>query len=169
MPAQSVDPGIDERREEPAVEGDAHRDTGGEGEGELDAVHPEAVEGLTARTYPVGGPGSRCGSDQRAVMPQGCGRQIAVSSWPIGPCPLRWELPLAALHTLQGAHGRLGPPETPQRHQAANQDRTPTASEAQRWTVCSNTRLGRRCNCWFYGCASRTWVRIGYWSSPLVT
>jgi hypothetical protein len=44
-----------------------------------------------------------------------------------------------------------------------------TASEAQRWTVCSNTRLGRRCNCWFYGCASRTWVRIGYWSSPLVT
>ncbi len=24
-------------------------------------------------------------------------------------------------------------------------------------------------NCWFYGCASRTWVRIGYWSSPLVT
>jgi hypothetical protein len=28
----------------------------------------QAAEELTARTYPVGGPGSRCGSDQRAVM-----------------------------------------------------------------------------------------------------
>jgi len=36
--------------------------------GELDPAHRTAAQ-LTARTYPVGGPGSRCGSDQRAVMP----------------------------------------------------------------------------------------------------
>jgi hypothetical protein len=39
----------------------------GEGKGELDAAHRVARE-LTARTYPAGGTGSRCGSDQRAVM-----------------------------------------------------------------------------------------------------
>lgn len=39
MPAQSVDPGIDEEREHEAVEADAHRDAGGEGEGEFESVH----------------------------------------------------------------------------------------------------------------------------------
>ena len=43
---------------------------------------------VTARTYPAGEPGSRCGSDQRAVMDLACGRQAAVSTWPIGPWPL---------------------------------------------------------------------------------
>ena len=54
------------------VEEDAHGDAGQEGEGELDLAH-RALAGLTARTYPrsrqAGEPGSRCGSDQRAVMP----------------------------------------------------------------------------------------------------
>lgn len=39
-----------------------------EGAGELDLAH-RALVGLTARTYPEGGPGSRCESHQRAVMP----------------------------------------------------------------------------------------------------
>jgi hypothetical protein len=42
--------------------------------------------GLTARTYPAGETGSRCGSDERAVVPQACERPAAVSSWPFGPC-----------------------------------------------------------------------------------
>jgi hypothetical protein len=67
MPAQSVDPGINEERQHEAVEGAAHDDTGEEGQDELDPAH-QAAEELTARTYPVGGTGSRCGSDQRAVM-----------------------------------------------------------------------------------------------------
>ena len=67
MPAQSVDPGIDEQREHEAVEGATHDHAGEEGCDELDPAHRDA-EGLTARTYPVGGTGSRCGSDQRAVM-----------------------------------------------------------------------------------------------------
>ena len=67
MPAQSVDPRIDEEREHEAVEGDAHGDPGEEGEDELDSGH-RTIALLTARTYPVGGAGSRCGSDQRAVM-----------------------------------------------------------------------------------------------------
>ena len=68
MPAQSVDPRIDEEREHEAVEGAAHDHAGEERQDELDPAH-RAAEGLTARTYPVGGTGSRCGSDQRAVMP----------------------------------------------------------------------------------------------------
>ena len=67
MPAQSIDPRIDEEREHEAVEGAAHEHAGEEGQDELGAIH-RAPEGLTARTYPVGGTGSRCGSDQRAVM-----------------------------------------------------------------------------------------------------
>jgi hypothetical protein len=67
MPAQSVDPGIDEERQHAAVESAAHDDAGEEGQEELDLAH-RAAEELTARTYPVGGSGSRCGSDQRAVM-----------------------------------------------------------------------------------------------------
>jgi hypothetical protein len=67
MPAQSVDPRIDEEREHEAIEGTAHDDAGKEGEDELDPAH-RTTGGLTARTYPVGGTGSRCGSDQRAVM-----------------------------------------------------------------------------------------------------
>ena len=68
MPAQSVDPGIDEDGENEAVEGATHEDPCQEGQDELHAVHRPASEGLTARTYPVGGTGSRCGSHQRAVM-----------------------------------------------------------------------------------------------------
>ena len=51
MPAQSVDPRIDEQREHEAVEGAAHDDAGEEGQDELDPAH-RAVAGLTARTYP---------------------------------------------------------------------------------------------------------------------
>jgi hypothetical protein len=62
MPAQSVDPRIDEWREESAVEGDPHGCTGEEGEDELDAGHRVAA-GLTAWAYPgsqqAWGPGSR--------------------------------------------------------------------------------------------------------------
>ena len=67
MPAQSVDPGIDEERKHKAIECAAHDDAGEEGQDELDPAHRPAT-GLTARTYPVGGTGSRCGSDQRAVI-----------------------------------------------------------------------------------------------------
>jgi hypothetical protein len=72
MPAQSVDPRIDEERQQEAVDGDPHGDAREEGEDELDAAH-WAPAGLTARAYPgsqqAGVPGSRCGSDRRAVMP----------------------------------------------------------------------------------------------------
>jgi len=67
MPAQSVDPCIDEEREHEAVEGAAHDHAGQERQDELDPTH-RAADGLTARTYPVGGTGSRCGSDQQAIM-----------------------------------------------------------------------------------------------------
>jgi len=67
MPAQSVDPRIDEEWEHKPVEGAAHEHAGEECEDELDAAH-RVADGLTARTYPVGGTGSRCGSDQHAVM-----------------------------------------------------------------------------------------------------
>jgi len=71
MPAHSLNPRIDEWREQPAVEEGAHHDAREEGEGEVDLAH-RALMGLTARTYPgsrqAGEPGSRCGSDQRAVM-----------------------------------------------------------------------------------------------------
>ena len=81
MPAQSVDPGIDEEGEHEAVEGTAHDHAGEERRDQLDSAH-RATEVLTARTYPVGGTGSRCGSDQRAVMPcsvraGGCGFWLA--------------------------------------------------------------------------------------------
>ena len=68
MPAQSVDPGIDEERQHEAVEGTAHDDAREERQDELDPTH-RTEGGLTARTCPVGGTGSRPGSDQRAVMP----------------------------------------------------------------------------------------------------
>ena len=67
MPAQSVDPRIDEERQHEAVEGAAHDDAGEERQGELDPAHRAAALS-TARTYPAGGTGSRYGSDQRAVM-----------------------------------------------------------------------------------------------------
>ena len=85
MQTESVDPRIDEGREQPAVEGDAHGDPGEEGEDELDSGH-RSIALLTARTYPVGESGSRRGSDQRAVMPQACRRRAAVSIRPFGPC-----------------------------------------------------------------------------------
>ena len=68
MPTSAVDPGVDEEREHEEVEGAAHEHAGKKGQDELEAIH-RAPEGLTARTYPVGGTGSRCGSNQRAVMP----------------------------------------------------------------------------------------------------
>jgi hypothetical protein len=67
MPTQSFDPQVNERREHPSVQEDAGDDAREEGQHELDPAHRSA-DGLTARTYPVGGTGSRCGSDQRAVM-----------------------------------------------------------------------------------------------------
>ena len=67
MPAQSVDPCIDEEREHEAVESAAHDDAGEERQDELDPTHRAAAE-VTTRTYPVGGTGSRPGSHQRAVM-----------------------------------------------------------------------------------------------------
>jgi len=39
MPAQSVDPRIDEERQHEAVEGAAHDDTGEEGKDELETAH----------------------------------------------------------------------------------------------------------------------------------
>ena len=77
MPTQSVDPRIDEERQHEAVESAAHDHAGEEGQDELDPPHRATIE-LTARTYAVAGTGSRCGSDQRAVMAQGCGRLDAV-------------------------------------------------------------------------------------------
>jgi hypothetical protein len=68
MPTTSVDPGVHEEREHEEVEGAAHQHAGEEGHDELEPVH-RAPEGLTARTYPAGGTGTRPGSDQRAVMP----------------------------------------------------------------------------------------------------
>ena len=64
MPAQSVDPRIDEEWQHEPVEGTAHDHAGEERQDELDPAHRSPAE-LTARTYPVGGTGSRCGSDQR--------------------------------------------------------------------------------------------------------
>jgi len=54
MPAQSVDPRIDEGRNQPAVEEDAHHDAREEGEHEIDIAH-RAAAAVTARAYPVGG------------------------------------------------------------------------------------------------------------------
>jgi hypothetical protein len=68
MPAQSVDPRIDEEREDEEVKGAAHEHAGEEGNDELEPIHRAGEKELTARTYPVGGTGSRPGSDQRAVM-----------------------------------------------------------------------------------------------------
>jgi hypothetical protein len=68
MPAKSVDPGVDEEGEHEAVKRAAHHDAGEEGDDKLESVHRATAQGLTARTYPVGGTGSRPGSDQRAVM-----------------------------------------------------------------------------------------------------
>ena len=71
MPADAVDPGIDEEWEHEAVERAAHEHAGEERDDEIDLGHRWADELLTARTYPVGGAGSRPGSDQRAVMREG--------------------------------------------------------------------------------------------------
>jgi hypothetical protein len=51
MPAQSVDPRIDEEREHEAVECAAHDHAGKEREDQLNPAH-RAIAGLTARTYP---------------------------------------------------------------------------------------------------------------------
>lgn len=67
MPADAVDPGIDEEWEHEAVQGTAQEHAGQECDDKLDAAH-RAEGRLTARTYPVGGTGSRSGSHQRAVI-----------------------------------------------------------------------------------------------------
>src|SRR5689334_15264282 len=85
MPASSVDPGIDEERQYEEVERTTHEHARQEGHHELEPAHPAAAKGSTARTYPVGGTGSRSGSDQRAVMREGWARRAALSTWPIGP------------------------------------------------------------------------------------
>jgi len=56
MPAQSVDPRIDEERKHEAVEEDAHDHPGEERQDELHPAHRATGE-LTARTYPLGEPG----------------------------------------------------------------------------------------------------------------
>ena len=58
MPAQSIDPGIDKGREQPAVEGDAHRDAREERGDELDPAH-QAAGTLTARVSPSESPDNR--------------------------------------------------------------------------------------------------------------
>ena len=68
MPPPSIDPGVDKEWQDEEVECAAHEHASEEGQNELGAAHRVAAEGLTARTYPVGGPGSRPGADQRAVM-----------------------------------------------------------------------------------------------------
>jgi len=78
MPAQSVDPRIDDGREQPAVEGDAHGDAGEEGEGELDPAH-RRTEAVTARTYPVGDPGVGVDRTSAPSCPQACGRWSAAA------------------------------------------------------------------------------------------
>jgi hypothetical protein len=72
MPAQSVDPRIDEQREHEAVKSAAHEDAGEEPGGVRPAYRP--ATGLTARMYPVGnresvwiGPARRLGLSVRAV------------------------------------------------------------------------------------------------------
>jgi hypothetical protein len=67
MPASSVNPGIDEERQYEEVERTTHEHARQESHHELEPVH-RAADGLTARTYPAGGTGSRPGSGQRAVM-----------------------------------------------------------------------------------------------------
>lgn len=87
MPAYTVDPGVNERRQPPAVEEDARDDTRQEGQGELDPAHRATAE-VTAPTYPVGESGSRCGSDQRAVMPPSVGVYGPRHLFrPLGPYP----------------------------------------------------------------------------------
>jgi hypothetical protein len=69
MPASAVDPRVDNEGKHEEVESTPHEHTGEEGHHKLELVHLSPACVLTARTYPVGGTGSRCGSDQRAVMP----------------------------------------------------------------------------------------------------
>src|SRR5690242_14844540 len=95
MPTTSVDPGVDEGWEHEEVECATHEHAGEEGHHELEPVHRAVAGELTARTYPVGGPGSRPGSDQRAVMPSRSRRRAPVSSWPIGPSRLRVAVAIA--------------------------------------------------------------------------
>lgn len=64
---------------------DRVREAGEERQHELDPAHLGAAKELTARTCPVGGTGSRCGSDQRAVMTSGCRRRPAIPIRSIGP------------------------------------------------------------------------------------
>jgi hypothetical protein len=68
MPASSVDPGIDEERQYKEVERTTHEHARQEGHHEVESVHQATGQRLTARTYPMGGTGSRSGSDQRTVM-----------------------------------------------------------------------------------------------------
>jgi hypothetical protein len=80
---------IDEWREHSSVEEEAGDDAREEGDDEIDLAHRALVR-LTARTYPrsrqAGEPGSRCGSDQRAVMPASVrapGRGFYSADWAV--------------------------------------------------------------------------------------
>ena len=114
MPAQSVDPGIDDEREHEAVEGAAHDHAGEECEDELHLAHRDPA-GVTARAYPgsqqAGVPGSRCGSDQRAVMP------LSVRAAGLDAYSVDWAMPSgsgrreARIHSscepVRSDHGRI--------------------------------------------------------------
>ena len=95
-------------------------DPGEERQDELDLAHRPATR-LTARTYPgsqqAGGPGSRCGSDQRAVMPlrvRAVGRGFYLAVWATRTIPAmrlgcgattRGRLPLCPMPFALGRAG----------------------------------------------------------------
>ena len=67
---------------------------------------------------------SRCGSDQRAVMPCSVGQRRTddyLAVWAM----LCGELWLAVFGTQRDVHYWIRPPEAPQRYHAAHSDRTP--------------------------------------------
>ena len=86
-PAQSVDPGVDERREHPAVEDDAGDDAREESEGELALAH-RAAEGSTVRTYP----GVATGRGAREPVWIGPARRHAPKGAGAGPQSLIFRL-----------------------------------------------------------------------------
>src|SRR5450759_3543271 len=92
MPAHSVDPRIDESREQPAVEDHAHDDAREEGHGELDLAH-QALKGLTARAYPVGSPGVGVVRTSAPSCPQAGGERAAVATRPFVPCMIGLRMP----------------------------------------------------------------------------
>ena len=110
MPAQSVDPGIDEEREHEAVEGAAHDHAGEERQDELDPAH-RAADGVDGADVPGGGnresvwigPARRHAQRVRAA-------RLGIPSWPIGPYVVlpavrryAWRVPNMARATQRDA------------------------------------------------------------------